>query len=253
MVGVTVLRPWLSKTSCWLWISVSSVLTCFLLRKPSKTKPLSLDLNVSLLVFMAGMLVPITLWSAAFNASLIVTCQTSSCVAQKTKSGGGSPPQCLERAAPRRSNFRCWEIPSPNLILTWHMTNFCTKICSWLLLQLWFSSSLIYRNNAHSISFFWCGGQKYNSTHMFVFSGLQISQIQKLIHRVTGFKARRNHENIWYDFLYFKAIQLQSISPVALLHLPEKHPAPDIPIYGNMNTSEAGDSSNYLISKLTLI
>lgn len=115
------------------------------------------------------------------------------------------------------------------------------------------AASLIYSNNAHSISFFWCGGQKYNSTHMFVFSGLQISQIQKLIHRVTGFKARRNHENIWYDFLYFKAIQLQSISPVALLHLPEKHPAPDIPIYENMNTSEAGDSSNYLISKLTLI
>lgn len=87
------------------------------------------------------------------------------------------------------------------------------------------AASLIYRNNAHSISSFWCGGQKYNSTHMFVFSGFWISQIQKLIHRITGFKARRNHENIWYNFLYFKALQLQSISlvpsPVALLHLPE--------------------------------
>lgn len=136
MVGVTVLRPWLNKLSCWLWISVSSVLSCFPLRKPSKTKPLSLDLNVSLLVFVAGMLISITLWSAAFSASLIVTCQTSSCVAQKTKSGGGSPPQCLEEAASRRSHFRCWEISSPNLVLTWHMTNFCTKICSWLLLHL---------------------------------------------------------------------------------------------------------------------
>jgi len=91
---------------------------------------------------------------------------------------------------------------------------------------------------------------------MFVFLGLGISQIQKLIHRFTGFKARRNHENIWYDFLYFKAIQLQPIrpvlSPVALLHLPEKHPAPDIPRYGNVNTSEVGDSPPYLILKLTL-
>lgn len=95
------------------------------------------------------------------------------------------------------------------------------------------AASLIYRNNAHSISFFWSGGQKYNSTHMFVFLGSGISQIQKLIHRFTEFKARRNHENIWYDFLYFKAIQLQPVSPVlspvVLLHLPEKYPAPDIP------------------------
>lgn len=94
------------------------------------------------------------------------------------------------------------------------------------------AASLIYRNNAHSISFFWSGGQKYNSTHMFVFLEFGISQIQKLIHRFTGFKARRNHENIWYDFLYFKAIWLQRISPVLspviLLHFPEKHPAPDI-------------------------
>lgn len=119
------------------------------------------------------------------------------------------------------------------------------------------AASLIYRNNAHSISFFWSGGQKYNSTHMFVFLGLGISQIQKLIHRFTGFKARRNHENIWYDFLYFKAIQLQPISPVpspvALLHLPEKHPAPDILRYGNVNTSEVGDSPPCLILKLTVI
>lgn len=40
------------------------------------------------------------------------------------------------------------------------------------------AAALIYRNNAHSISFFWSGGQKYNSTHMFVFLGLGISQIQ---------------------------------------------------------------------------
>lgn len=119
------------------------------------------------------------------------------------------------------------------------------------------AASLIYRNNAHSISFFWSGGQKYNSTHMFVFLGLGISQIQKLIHRFTGFKARRNHENIWYDFLYFKAIQLQSISPilspVALLHLPEKHPALDISKCGKVNISEVGDSPPSFILKLTFI
>lgn len=141
-VDTSLMRPCLDHgwvAFCWLWISIFSVLTSFPVRKPHKTETCSLDLNVSLLVFMAGMPISVTMWSTVFSASLIITCQTSSCVAFRTKSGGESPPQCLEGAAPKISHFRCCEIASLNLVLTWHKTNFCTKICSQLLLQLRFS------------------------------------------------------------------------------------------------------------------